>query len=144
MKAANRTLAPVLVDQVLDFIADPVSPEWSDKQKELLRQGGLFGGPTPLEKIPFDFRLKWRDGAGEEHDSKFLDWEVGQTWRNYRHRYPDPLATMRELWMNKRFGAANDLWFFMGNFASHRQHYGVCGTFCPPKESGSVGNLFTN
>lgn len=139
---SGRTLAPVLVREVLEFVANPESPDWSAKQKELLRQQGLFEGPSPLEKLPFDFRLRWRDGDGDEHDSKFIAWEVGQAWRTYRHKYADPIGAMRQRWMEDLFGQRRDIWFFMGNFAEHRHRFGVCGTFTPPKEVQSRGSLF--
>lgn len=92
LRESGRTLAPVRVAEVLEFIAKPESPEWTPKQQEILRQEGLFTGPTPLEKLPYDFRLRWRDGEGEEHESKFLAWEVGQAWRSYR---PEVFRTRR-------------------------------------------------
>ncbi len=143
LRATDRTLAPVIVREVLEFVADPTESEWSPKQREILNQAGLFGGPDPLEKVPFDFRLRWRDGDGAEHNSKFLAWEVGQTWRSFRHRYDDPIITMRDKWMEEVFAAGRDLWFFMGNFAEHRQHFGVCGTFHPPKETSASATLWS-
>ena len=143
LRGTNRTLAPVRVREVLEFIANPISDQWDARQIEMLRQEGLFEGPKPLEKLPFDFRLRWRDGDGQEHDSKFLAWEVGQTWRSYRHRYADPVEKMREKWMTDLFGPNRDVWFFMGNFAEHRQHFGVCGAFTPPKETDTSGNLWS-
>lgn len=141
--ASQRTLAPVAVTEVLEFIANPEATEWSPKQQEMLKQAGLFRGPKPLEKIPFDFRLRWKDGAGDEHDSKFLAWEVGETWRKFRVKYQDPISVMREEWMNNLFGPKRKVWFFMGNFAEHRQHFGVCGAFVPPKEHIASGNLWS-
>ena len=143
LRDSGRTLAPVAVQEVLEFVANGESPDWTPAQQELLKQANLFGGPEPLEKIPFDFRLRWRDGDGEEHDHKFLAWEVGQTWRAFRHRYSDPIGVMREKWMGDLFGQQRDVWFFMGNFAGHRQHFGVCGTFTPPKEIRNDGTLWT-
>ncbi len=143
LRATPRTLCPVAVGDVLEFIAEPIESEWTEKQKELLRQEGLFEGPTPLEKLPFDFRLRWKDTDGEEHDSKYIAWEVGQTWRSFRHRYADPIAKMREKWLSDLFGPKRDIWFFMGNFAEHRQHFGICGAFVPPKNEVDSGNLWT-
>lgn len=143
LRESGCTLAPVAVGEVLEFIASPESSEWTPKQQEVLRQQGLFEGPSPLEKLPYDFRLLWRDGEGYEHNSKFIAWEVGQTWRNFRHQYPDPIAVMRDKWMSDLFSTSHKVWFFMGNFAEHRQHFGVCGTFTPPKEACSSDSLFS-
>jgi hypothetical protein len=144
LEESGRTLAPVAVKEVLEFIANPESSEWCPKQQELLNQAGLFEGPKPLEKLPFDFRLRWSDGDGVEHNSKFLAWEVGETWRKFRNRYPDPIEVMREKWMNDLFGLIRDIWFFMGNFAEHRQHFGVCGAFVPPKEHTNNVSLWSH
>lgn len=144
LRDSGRTLAPVVVREVLEFMAVSEDSSWSPVQKEMLRQAGLFEGPEPLEKLPYDFRLKWKDGDGEEHNSKNLAWEVGQTWRSYRRRYDDPIATMREKWMTDLLGAKRDVWFFMGNFAEHRQHFGVCGWFVPPKENDQSGSLWSD
>lgn len=133
MKALGRTLAPVRVQVVKEFRAIPDTAEWSPKQQELLRQDGLFEGPEPLEKIPFDFRLVWIDGEGQEHNSKFIDWEVCQTWRAYRNRYENPIDVMRQKWMSTHFAADRAIYFYMGNFAQHPKAYGVCGVFFPPK-----------
>jgi len=142
LKDSGKTLAPVHVKRVLEFIADPVDATWSRKQQELLKQAGLFSGPAPLEKVPFDFRLRWVDGDGAEHDSKFLAWEVGETWRSFRNKYDDPIVVMRDKWMGDLFEQSRAIWFFMGNFAAHRQHYGVCGAFVPPKEETENANLW--
>lgn len=83
MMAAGKSLAPVRVREVLEFVANPGPAEWTPAQTELLKQGDLFVERKPLEKIPFDFRILWIDGAGEQHDSHVIAWEFGETWRSY-------------------------------------------------------------
>lgn len=144
LRESGRTLAPVPVRRVLEFVAKADSSDWTPKQKALLAQAGLFEGPEPLEKLPYEFRLIWEDGEGQQHDSKFLAWEVGQAWRNYRHQYADPIGQMRDKWLGDLFASHRDVWFFMGNFAEHRQHFGVCGTFVPPKETDTGGTLWSH
>jgi hypothetical protein len=133
LKDRGFTLRPVHVDTVLDFLWEGTDPEWTVKQKSILEQEGLFDGPKPLEKIPFVFRLEWRDGEGVKHRSKFIDWEVCEAWRNFNRKYPDPLKRLREKWMDERFASDRYVAFYMGNYAGHPQHYGVCGVYCPPK-----------
>lgn len=132
LRNQGHTLRPVVVSQVIDFIAKPTSVEWSTEQQEILRQDGLFGGPDPLEKIPFDFRIIWRDGDGEEHDNKFIDWEICQAWRDFRGR-PESIEYLKRAWWERRFGSSRAVHFYMGNFKQHPQHFGICGVFCPPK-----------
>lgn len=132
LRESGRTISPVRVKEVAEFVAIPCDPEWSEEQREILRQDGLFGGPSPLQKIPFDFRLVWVDGEGEKHDNKFIDWEVCQGWRKFRSR-PNALEYLENAWRNKRFGRNQSISFYMGNYKQHPQNFGVCGVFCPPK-----------
>ena len=142
MTSANRTLAPVAVKRVLEFIAEPSDADWTPQQKELLKQELLFGERLPLEKIPFDFRIRWQDQDGQEHNSLILAWEMYQTWRQYRRRYSDPVAHMREKFMSDIFGPARQVSLFMGNHSRFRETWMVCGWFQPPKEQASDESLF--
>lgn len=132
LRTEGRTLSPVEVREVLDFKAEATDPDWSPAQQEILRQDGLFGGPSPLEKIPYDFRLVWIDGDGIQHDSKFIDWEYCQAWRNFRSR-PNALEYLERAWREQRFSEKQSIYFYMGNFKQHPQHFGICGVFTPPK-----------
>lgn len=143
MADAGKTLAPVAVDDVLEFVAKPVTPEWSPAQREKLRQQHMFGDSPPPEKIPFSFRFRWRDLEGAEHNSLFMAWEVGQTWREYRKRYDDPIRVMRDKWMNDLCGPQRKVSFFMGNLASRRWVFCVCGVFGPPREVAESGTLWS-
>ena len=42
MQSLKKTLAPVAVREVLDFTAKPTTLDWSAKQREKLKQEGLF------------------------------------------------------------------------------------------------------
>lgn len=142
MEAAGRSLAPVRVKKVLEFIANPVSADWTPAQSENLRQGNLFIERKPLQKIPFDFRFHWIDGAGKEYNSHAIAWEFGETWRKYKMSYPDPVAVMRDKWMNDLCSPKRDLLFFMGNDNRFRDQFYLCGIFGPPKPKVSDGILW--
>lgn len=135
MQAADKTLAPVRVRQVLEFTATPCGSQWTLKQQELLKQQGLFEERHPLEKIPFEFRFRWVDGADAEHTSQIFAWEFGETWRQYRHKYKDPIEVMRDKWLTDLCGPKREVSFYMGNLAAHRKVFVVCGMFNPPKET---------
>ncbi|MEM6506386.1 MAG: hypothetical protein AAF711_13170 [Planctomycetota bacterium] len=129
---SERTLGPVAVSEVLDFIAEPVSVEWSEAEKQKIAQARLFDDTKPLEKIPFKFRLIWKDGAGVEHKSIFLSWEVCQTWRSWsRDHGESTIERMREKWLNEVLTPDKQIAFFMGNLASRRHVFMVCGTYQP-------------
>ena len=142
MREQGNTLAPVAVAQVLRFAARAVEPEWSPAQKEKLRQAQLFDERKPLEKLPYEFRFVWRDEGGDEHDSLILAWELHQTYRQYRRRYRDPISAMRDKWLNDVCGCDRRVVFFMGNLASRRSVYCVCGVFNPPKEVADHATLW--
>lgn len=142
MQDAGRTLAPVEVREVLEFTAKRTSEEWSAIQKEKLKQEDLFEERLPLEKLPYDFHFRWKDGDGDEHNSLIMAWEISQTWRQYRAKYEDPIATMREKWLNDLCGPRRSVSFFMGNLAKRRQVFGVCGVFSPPKGVSQDGLLW--
>jgi hypothetical protein len=96
MKANNRTLAPVAAREVLDFTATPTTSDWTPKQQETLRQNLLFEERRPLEKIPLEFRLQWRDHDATEYNSLVIAWEMMQTWRTFRKGYDNPVEVMRK------------------------------------------------
>lgn len=144
MASAKRSLAPVAVREVKEFFAKPAPADWTAEQKEQLKQDLMFGERLPLEKVPLDFRLRWVDEDGEEHDSLVLAWEMYQTWRAYRHHYHDPVAEMRKKFMTDYFGASRQLSLFMGNHSRFRDTWMVCGWFHPPREQASYGSLFGN
>jgi len=142
MLADGRTIGPVAVREVLEFIAKPSDADWSPAQRALLQQELMFDKRLPLEKIPFDFRIRWRDGDGREHESLVLAWEIYQTWRQYRGKYADPVDIMRQKWMEDILGPAHEVSFFMGNHSRFRENWMICGWFTPPKEIAKDATLF--
>jgi hypothetical protein len=143
MIAAGSSLAPVRVREVIEFIATPDSPEWKSSQLDLLRQQNLFDERKPLAKIPYDFRFRWIDNAGKEYNSHVIAWEFGETWRAYSKIYPDPIAKMRDKWMNDLCSPIKrDLLFFLGNDNRFRDQFYLCGIFGPPKDKEPHGTLW--
>lgn len=130
----ERSIGPVRVQEVLGLESTSRSSEWTQKQKQKLAQGFLLEDRQELEKIPFDFYIRWRDGDGEEHKSRFDAWEVFQTWRNYRRRYSDPIEKLRAVWLDRMDVVKNDVSFFMGNMAQRRNVWLVCGIYHPPRK----------
>lgn len=139
----GRSIGPVAVSEVLGFDAEPTNPVWSAAEQEKLRQFDLFSGERkPLEKVPFNFRLRWRDHSGATHDSMFISWEVFETWRSWRGSYDNVVDRMREKWLGDLFGAKRQVAFFMGNQAKRRQVFMVCGTYQPFKKDIPSEPLF--
>ena len=142
MVSAGKSLAPVQVREVLEFIAEPTAPQWNQAQLEKIKQGNLFDDRQPLEKIPFDFRFRWMDGSGKEYNSHVMAWEFGETWRSYSRRYADPIAVMRDKWLNDLCSPKRDVSFFMGNQNRFRDQFSICGIFGPPKQKESDATLW--
>lgn len=140
---AGRSIGPVAVDRVLDLEATFTSEDWSEAEKQKLKQQQLFGERLPIEKVPYDFRFVWRDADGQEHRCLAIDWEMKQAWRNYRHLYPDPVEQMRRKWLDDLCGSGRQLAFYMGNHRRFRQNFMVCGLYNPPlKEISDSDTLF--
>jgi hypothetical protein len=112
------------------------------RQRAALEAASLFDEVIPLEKIPFEFRIRWRDLSGELHDSLVISWELAQTWRSYRHRYDDPIRTMEEKLIGDLFSDRHEVSFFMGNHSRFRDTFMLCGWLVPPKGEATDDQLF--
>lgn len=142
LQGQGRTLAPVSVAEVLEFVAKPTTPDWTQAQKEKLRQAQLFDDRKALEKIPFQFRFRWRDEDGGEHNSQALAWEMLETYRQFRKRYCNPVDVMRAKWLDDVCGPGRRVSFYLGNLAKRRSVFCVCGWFNPPKEVADSATLW--
>jgi hypothetical protein len=115
---------------------------WSqdDIQKMLPGQGStdLFGTPltprTMLEKLPVQMRYTFdcsNDTA--QHDFIFEDWEIGQSWRSWRRRYPAPSVLQAAL-INKYVDEPTEkdnMYFFLGNNYKRQHIWMVIGQVRP-------------
>lgn len=134
MVAVGRSLGAVAVRSVTALEATETSPEWKPRQQAALEVGDLFDKTLPLEKIPFEVRLRWVDCDNEEHLSLVIAWEMAQTWRSYRGRYADPISVMREKFLGDLLSPSRrEVSLFMGNHSRRRHVFMVCGWFSPPK-----------
>lgn len=149
LQAAEATLAPVRVGEVMDLTWESAPGEWSKKQLESYKQQMMFGDDlVPPEKIPFKFYFHWREAAGKEHKSLCISWELLQAWREYRKRYAEPLGVLREKILGDTVGPSRRISFFMGNLFQRRHIFVVCGWFAPPdrdiEKAVNEGDLFAN
>jgi hypothetical protein len=114
------------------------SSQWSEEQIAILGQGDLFDQepPSDLEKIPWDFRYKFRcqdepDCTG--HRMICTDWEMMQSWREWRTKYGDDweqkFRQRYELEMKERY----DTHFYVGTLHAYPSKWIVVGLFYPPK-----------
>ena len=113
---------------------------WTEMELAKLQQLGLFqGSPIRLlEKIPKEFHYEFTcyDEACKGHDMQCFDWEVAQSFRSWKIKYPDP-AVFEQKFMEKYRGemiGTNDTHFFVGTVHNHPQNWTIIGLFYPPKK----------
>lgn len=73
----SQSLTNGLVEiEPLKFFWKPDKTEWTERQKNEIRQGSLMFDKTEMaERVPYQFRLKYRETAtGRESEGKVLAW----------------------------------------------------------------------
>lgn len=103
---------------------------WNDKQLAKLRkaeefvQANLFVNQQIkqsfklLESVPYEFRLKYRDAAGQPQKHLILDWEIAQLYFNCRRRAKsdeEALEKVRQKIENVIFNEKNSVFLILGN-----------------------------
>ena len=103
---------------------------WDEKQLAKLRraeeyvQANLFLNSQmkqsfrQLERVPYEFRLKYRDATGKPHKHLILDWEIAQLYFNCRNRVgsdEEALEQVRHKIEEVIFSEKNDVYLILGN-----------------------------
>jgi hypothetical protein len=147
-QAADRTSLGVFQPAtVYDFVVEHV-PHRPTRQA-LVGQMNLFAPDRKgLEILPYKFRYRYRcdepDCGGHTHS--VIDWELGEAYRSWRHRYPDDktlFSKLRHKWLDEIAGLDKDLYLFVGNIARWPMSFVVLGAFYPPKQAVQT-SLFRN
>lgn len=123
--------------------------DWTAEQRAILSQKGLFDtevSKEELEKIPLEFRYEFKcdDPLCKGHKMLCTDWEMAESYRNWRTQYGDDgwEAKFRERYerdMIERF----DTHFYVGTMHGHPGTWIIVGLFYPPKEKiPTQGRLF--
>ncbi len=93
----------------------------------------------PIEEIPLDFYYKFKCADVAEcpgHKLSIIDWELRQSYRQWRMRYPDEkelLQKIEQKWIEISDTAKKDVYFYVGNMKRFRKTFMVLGVFWPPK-----------
>lgn len=132
----NRTsLGIVRPKRLLDFVFEPIAPEWSEKQLAKLNQLLLFEeNPTLLAKIPYKFSVKFECEDGKEYTRMIEDWETGMLYLNEEKRLGSRQAaaeSVRKKYMNQIFAEDRDTRLFVGTTHPYNTWI-VIGVFWPP------------
>jgi hypothetical protein len=92
-----------------------------------------------VEQLPFNFYYSFKCENCPEcpgHKLPITDWELGQSYRNWRYRYKTQkllLENIREKWLTSICSEKNDVHFYVGNMRRFHNQFMVLGVFYPPK-----------
>ena len=102
-----------------------------------MRQGDLFESESPkeLEKIPFDFSYEFRcvEPTCKGHTMKCTDWEMGESWRKWKHKYGDQWEEKFRQKYETYMVNERDTHFYVGTIHQHPKEWIIVGLFYPPK-----------
>lgn len=143
-KGKHTSLAVFKPTEILDFKYVPTKRDWSEKQKNSLKQLNLFERERNFEvvrKLPYKFSYLFSDVNGRECKMMNEDWEVGALYWNClkRHGGDEKAAcenVKKKYWDD--FAKTKDLYFYLGT--TMRNHlrspypFIIIGTFHPKKE----------
>jgi len=125
--------------EVLDFDWTACKARsWSDDELERLQRRSLFAQDlTPLEKIPYHFRYRFRCDDSRcpgQHRIKIIDWELGRLFLRMRQRYDEEVALdkVRDKFFGQLCGDRVDTHFYMGTTTLPYESWLVLGVFYPP------------
>jgi hypothetical protein len=145
-RAGGSTLGIFRPASITRLVITPAKPpHWTPQEENLLRQQllGFETTPrTPLEKIPLEFRYQFRCAATtcSGHRIMCTDWEMGQSYRDWRRKYGDRWEAMFRQRYEREMIEKNDTHFFVGNIHQHPDNWLIVGLFYPPKPT--IGDLF--
>jgi len=121
------------------LIIGPDSATWTASQAALLRQGHLFepNNREELEKIPHKFQYKFSCDHASCHGHTLMctDWEMSESWREWRTRYGLQWETKFRERFEKDMIERFDTHFFVGTLHQHPNRWIVVGLFYPPKST---------
>lgn len=148
----GTSLGIVKVQELIDFEVngDPDEIIQEADYRETA-QKTLSGLPVGMEGSKIDviahaFRFRWKclglccqQGSG--HSMQCEDWEIMQSFRNWRRRYPDNDKLAWAL-RNKYYDdmADKDLHFILGTTSDpkHQQSFTIIGIYYPPANAGEA------
>lgn len=117
------------------------SPNWTPAQLATLRQEHMWEKKpaTELEKIPFNFRYRFRCDHETCNGHKMFcsDWEMGESFRKwkvqYGHQWESKFRQRYEMEMIEKY----DTHFYVGTVAKYPNTWIIVGLFYPPRLSQS-------
>lgn len=148
-KHLQTSLAIFKPANVLDFIAEPDSPNWDPKKlqklKALSQQMNLFQTPEEIanefkvvQKVPYKFSYIFEDDSGKRSKLMIEDWEIGMLYFNCLKIASGnkniAIAKVKEKYLNEF--SKRDLYFFLGTTKKFHNvspnPFIIIGVFYPP------------
>lgn len=125
---------------VLDLLIDEEPETWDPRKAAIAAQPSLLAqDKRELEKIPLRFRYRYRCSTPgcRGHTQTMIDWEIGQSYRKWRHDYSEPVLREKivETFRDKMCAPERDTIFFVGNQLRRPTKFLVLGLFWPPKQA---------
>lgn len=119
------------------LIIEPDTSEWTPQQLANLDQSMLFyAGPAEkLEKLPHKFKYQFRcdDPECNGHTMSCTDWEMGESYREWRDKYGEEWETAFRLKYEEEMIHKRDTHFYVGTVHRHPREWIIVGLFYPPR-----------
>ena len=139
----SPTLGLFKPQQINGLAIEEDDPDWSPDEMERLSQYSLFEDApySPLEKIPFKFfyRFRCEDDSCKGHRISCTDWEMGQSYRQWRKKYGPRWETEFRKTYETRMILQSDTHFYVGTLRHHPNRWIIVGLFYPPKGGKNDG-----
>jgi abortive infection bacteriophage resistance protein len=134
--AGAQTLGIFKPRTIKKLVITPDSADWTEDQRDKLRQNLLFEKKldTELEKVPFKFQYEFQcdEDSCRGHKIVCTDWEMGQSWRKWRDKYgADWEGKFREKYEDEMIDR-RDTHFYVGTMQGHPKVWIIVGLFYPP------------
>lgn len=137
------SLALIRPQSIDALVIEPKSEgDWTEEKKALLSRKSLFDTKErfPLEFIPYAFKYRFRcdDSRCHGHTLSVVDWEMNQSYRNWRRQYGDKgwEEKFRQKYEQDFLGDGVDLQFFVGTMMKYPATWIVIGLYYPPRREG--------
>lgn len=135
----NRTSLGMFKPKNIDFICNKAKTKDDKAREACYAQLSFFNKrKNAIEVIPFDFRYRFfchNEPLCPGHNYSIIDWEIGQAYRNWRHKYkPEKLLLekIEQRWLKIICSSKNDIYFFVGNMRRFPTKFMILGVFYPP------------
>lgn len=127
------SLAVVRPRRILDVVVRSAEA-WTPSQVDTLNQTSLLStAKGVLEKPEHSFAYRWEceDSVCPGHLQGIADWELGQAYRSWGQQGYDPVAAVRNQWLDFICADKRETMFFVGDQHKRPGKFMVLGTFYP-------------